>query len=116
MRSWRSMVLMAIAWASIAPALAQTYPERAIKIIVPQPPGGGFDTVARVLADRLSPRLGQPLLVENRPGAGTLVGTEAAAKAPPDGYTLLLRALTNIALNPDAMGDAARQMHRSAEC
>ena len=100
MRSWRSMVLMAIAWASIAPALAQTYPERAIKIIVPQPPGGGFDTVARVLADRLSPRLGQPLLVENRPGAGTLVGTEAAAKAPPDGYTLLLRALTNIALNP----------------
>ena len=100
MRSWRSIVLMAIAWASIAPALAQTYPERAIKIIVPQPPGGGFDTVARVLADRLSPPLGQPLLVENRPGAGTLVGTEAAAKAPPDGYTLLLGALSNIALNP----------------
>jgi tripartite-type tricarboxylate transporter receptor subunit TctC len=69
-------------------ALAQTYPERAIKIIVPQPPGGGFDTVARVLADRLSPLLGQPLLVENRPGAGTSVGTEAAAKAPADGYTL----------------------------
>lgn len=56
--------------------------------------------MARVLADRLSPLLGQPLLVENRPGAGTLVGTEAAAKAPPDGYTLLLGALSNIALNP----------------
>jgi tripartite-type tricarboxylate transporter receptor subunit TctC len=74
--------------------------ERAVKIIVPQPPGGGFDTGARVLADRLSPLLGQPPLVENRPGAGTLVGTEAAAKAPPDGYTLLLGALSNIALNP----------------
>jgi tripartite-type tricarboxylate transporter receptor subunit TctC len=58
------------AWALITPALAQTYPERAVKIIVSQPPGGGFDTVARVLADRLSPLLGQPLLVENRPGAG----------------------------------------------
>ena len=100
MRSGRCILVLLLAWALIAPALAQTYPERAIKIIVPQPPGGGFDTVARVLADGLSPLLGQPLLVENRPGAGTLVGTEAAAKAPPDGYTLLLGALSNLALNP----------------
>lgn len=100
MRSGRCILVLLLAWALITPALAQTYPERAIKIIVPQPPGGGFDTVARVLADRLSPLLGQPLLVENRPGAGTLVGTEAAAKAPPDGYTLLLGALSNLALNP----------------
>jgi tripartite-type tricarboxylate transporter receptor subunit TctC len=99
-RSGRCILVLLLAWALITPALAQTYPERAIKIIVPQPPGGGFDTVARVLADRLSPLLGQPLLVENRPGAGTLVGTEAAAKAPPDGYTLLLGALSNLALNP----------------
>ena len=99
MRSGRCLLVLLIASALLTPALAQTYPERAIKIIVPQPPGGGFDTVARVLADRLSPLLGQPLLVENRPGAGTLVGTEAAAKAPPDGYTLLLGALSNIALN-----------------
>jgi len=96
----RAIVMLPLALAWIGPALAQTYPERTIKIIVPQPPGGGFDTVARVLADRLSPLLGQPLVVENRPGAGTLVGTEAAAKAPADGYTLLLGALSNIALNP----------------
>jgi tripartite-type tricarboxylate transporter receptor subunit TctC len=83
-----------------APASAQVYPDRPVKIIVPQPPGGGFDTVARVLADRLGPLLGQGMVVENRIGAGTLVGTEAVAKAPADGYTLLLGGLSNIALNP----------------
>lgn len=85
---------------ALSPAAAQTYPDHGIKIIVPQPPGGGFDTVARILADRLTPLLGQSVIVENRTGAGTLVGTEAAAKAPADGYTLLLGALSNIALNP----------------
>ena len=82
-----------------AHAAAQNYPNQTIKIIVPQPPGGGFDTVGRILADKLGPLLGQTVLVENRIGAGTLVGTEAAAKAAPDGYTLLLGALSNIALN-----------------
>jgi tripartite-type tricarboxylate transporter receptor subunit TctC len=81
-------------------ASAQSYPDRTVKIIVPQPPGGGFDTVGRILADKLGPLLGQTVLVENRVGAGTLVGTEAAAKAAPDGYTLLLGGLSNIALNP----------------
>ena len=66
--------------------------EQTIKIIVPQPAGGGFDTVARILAERLAPRLGQPVLVDNRPGAGTVVGTPAGAKSAPDGYTLLLGA------------------------
>jgi tripartite-type tricarboxylate transporter receptor subunit TctC len=92
--------LVACNWALAPPAAAQGFPDRTIKIIVPQPPGGGFDTVARVLADRLGPLLGQTLVVENRTGAGTLVGTEAAARAPADGYTLLLGALSNIALNP----------------
>jgi tripartite-type tricarboxylate transporter receptor subunit TctC len=93
--------VLALAWAAAAaPASAQSYPDHTIKIVVPQPAGGGFDTVARVLADRLSPLLGQSVIVENRPGAGTLVGTEAVAKAPADGYTLLLGALSNIALNP----------------
>ena len=82
------------------PAAAQDFPNRPLKLIVPQPPGGGFDTVARQLADKLGPLLGQSVVVENRPGAGTLVGTEAVAKAPPDGYTLLLGGLSNIALNP----------------
>ena len=76
------------------------YPQQTIKIVVPQPPGGGFDTVARILAERLSSALGQSVIVENRTGAGTLVGTEAVAKATPDGYTLLIGGLSNMALNP----------------
>lgn len=84
------------AWA----AQAQTFPDHPLKLIVPQPPGGGFDTAARIVADRLGPLLGQGVVVENRTGAGTLVGTEAAARAPADGYTMLLGGLANIALNP----------------
>ena len=97
LRSLVAMAALAAVWA--APAGAQTYPSQTIKIIVPQPPGGGFDTVGRILADKLGPLLGQTVLVENRIGAGTRVGTEAAAKAPADGYTLLLGALSNMALN-----------------
>lgn len=85
-----------------APTDAQVaaWPNRTITLIAPNPPGGGFDTVARVLAERMRPLLGQPVVVENRTGAGTRVGTQAAAKAAPDGYTLLIGALSNIALNP----------------
>ena len=91
----------AMALAPLGPlAVAQDYPTKPIRLIVPQPPGGGFDFVARVVGEKLSERLGQSVVVENRPGSGTLVGTEAAAKAPADGYTLLLGALSNIALNP----------------
>jgi tripartite-type tricarboxylate transporter receptor subunit TctC len=92
-----ALAALAVVWTGTAGA--QNYPNQTIKIIVPQPPGGGFDTVGRILADKLGPLLGQTVLVENRIGAGTLVGTEAAAKAAPDGYTLLLGALSNIALN-----------------
>ena len=86
--------------AAALPASAQDFPNKPVRIIVPQPPGGGFDSVGRQMADKLGPLLGQAVLVENRPGAGTLVGTEAAAKAPADGYTLLVGALSNLALNP----------------
>jgi tripartite-type tricarboxylate transporter receptor subunit TctC len=79
---------------------AQGFPSRAIRVVVPQPPGGGFDTVARTLAEPFAARLGQAVVVENRPGSGTLVGTEAVAKADADGYTLLLAASANIAFNP----------------
>ena len=106
-REWRfrRVLLAAPLWLAGAavvhtPLHAQEFPNRALRIIVPQPPGGGFDTTARVLADKLAPLLGQSVVVENRPGAGTLVGTEAAAKAPADGYTMLLGGLSNIALNP----------------
>ncbi|MDB5571496.1 MAG: tripartite tricarboxylate transporter substrate binding protein [Hyphomicrobiales bacterium] len=92
--------LAAFATAAHAQSVPQGWPDKPIRLIVPQPAGGGFDTVARILADRMGPLVGQPIVVENRTGAGTLVGTEAAAKAAPDGYTLLLGALSNIALNP----------------
>ncbi len=91
---------LCIALGSAMPATAQDYPSKPVRIIVPQPPGGGFDSTARQLADKLAPLFGQPVVVENRPGAGTLVGTEAAARAPADGYTLLMGALSNLALNP----------------
>ena len=83
-----------------AAAQAQDFPNRPIKVIVPQPPGGGFDLVGRVMADKLTTLLGQPVTVENRPGSGTLVGTDAAAKSAPDGYTLVVGGLPNIGLNP----------------
>jgi tripartite-type tricarboxylate transporter receptor subunit TctC len=82
-----------------AAAVAQTYPDRPIRLIVPQPPGGGFDLVGRITADRLGTLLGQTVIVENKTGSGTLVGTDSAAKASPDGYTLLLAGLPNIVLN-----------------
>ena len=78
----------------------QGFPSRPLRVIVPQPPGGGFDTVARTLAEPFAARLGQAVIVENRPGSGTLVGTEAVATADADGYTLLLGASANIAFNP----------------
>jgi tripartite-type tricarboxylate transporter receptor subunit TctC len=96
----KSLAIAAIAgFCAVAPSVAQTFPDRPIHIVVPQPPGGGFDTVARVMADRLSAILGQPVIVDNKPGAGTLVGTDFAAKAAPDGYTLLLGGTSNMALN-----------------
>ena len=80
-------------------ALAQGYPSRPLRVIVPQPPGGGFDLVARTIAEPLARVMNNPVLVENRPGAGMLVGTEAAAKSEPDGYTILLGAKPNLAFN-----------------
>jgi|APCry1669189534_1035231.scaffolds.fasta_scaffold09422_3 tripartite-type tricarboxylate transporter receptor subunit TctC len=70
--------------------IAENYPTRPIKINIPSPPGGGTDTLARILADKLKDRLGQPILIENRAGAGGNIAGEATFKAPPDGYTLML--------------------------
>lgn len=80
-------------------AAQSDFPNRPLRVIVPQPPGGGFDFVARQLGERLSRRIGQSVVIENRPGSGTLVGTDAAARATPDGYTLLMGSVSNIALN-----------------
>jgi tripartite-type tricarboxylate transporter receptor subunit TctC len=82
-------------------ALAQSYPVKPIRYIVPFPPGGGQDLVVRALAPRLSEALGQTVLVDNRPGAATMVGAELAAKSPPDGYTIFNGSNTTLAINPN---------------
>ena len=90
-----------LAAALLAPsfAAAQSYPDRPVKIVVPIGPAGSYDIVGRLLADQLSKRLGQSVVVENRPGAGTIVGTQAVINAPADGYTLLVGGLSNIVFN-----------------
>jgi tripartite-type tricarboxylate transporter receptor subunit TctC len=80
------------------PAYAQQYPVKPVRIIVPSSAGGGTDIVARMVAPELLKRLGQPFVIENRAGAGTMIGIEVASKAPPDGYTLLM-GLSTLAIN-----------------
>ena len=86
---------------AVAPAFTQNYPVRPVRIIVPTSPPGGADVVARLIAPGLSERLGQQVIVDNRAGASTMIGGEAAAKAPPDGYTLLM-GISTLAINPAA--------------
>lgn len=83
-----------------APTAAQSYPNRVIKMIVPFPPGGPIDTMGRLVAHELSTRLGQEVVVENRPGAGSTLGSKAAAGADPDGYTLLFGSSGSLAVAP----------------
>ena len=93
----RCFLLLALIASSSA--LAQSFPSRTLRVIVPQPPGGGFDLVARLLAEPLAAELGQSVIVENRPGGGTVLGTDAVAKADADGHTLLLGASANLVLS-----------------
>jgi tripartite-type tricarboxylate transporter receptor subunit TctC len=81
-------------------AQAQPYPSRPIRIVVPFPPGGATDIVGRVIAQKLSDNWGQPVVVDNRGGAGGAIGSEAVAKSPGDGYTLLVGSTTTISINP----------------
>jgi tripartite-type tricarboxylate transporter receptor subunit TctC len=86
--------------ATVFSASAQSYPAKPVRIIVPSAPGGGYDFIGRLAAEKFSQEFGQGFVVENRVGAGTLVGTQAAAAAPADGYTLLVGGLANMAFNP----------------
>ncbi|TMH32072.1 MAG: tripartite tricarboxylate transporter substrate binding protein, partial [Betaproteobacteria bacterium] len=93
-------LVAALALAVLAFAAQAQYPTRPIRMLIPQPPGGANDTVARVIAAPLGERLGQPIVVENRPGANGNLAMEVVAKAPADGYTLLLAADAQIVINP----------------
>jgi len=94
---------MLFAWSSAqaqAPATgAAAYPSRPVRIVVPFPPGGVLDRLTRTLGQKLGEQWGQPVVVENRPGAGTVIGTEAVARSAPDGYTLLMMAVSFV-INP----------------
>ena len=81
-------------------ATAQKFPDKPIHYVVPYPPGGPLDAIARLLGQKVSERLGQPVIVENKPGAGGNIGADAVAKSAPDGYTILMGAVATHAINP----------------
>lgn len=94
MKNWSlfsALVIAALAAGAGSEALAQAYPSRAVKLLVPFTPGGGTDILARIVAGKMSESLGQQMVVENRPGANTIVATEALVRSAPDGYSLLMQ-------------------------
>jgi tripartite-type tricarboxylate transporter receptor subunit TctC len=93
------MSLVSLASSGTVSAQAQTYPDHPVRIIVPIGPGGAYDIIGRLLANKLTEQMGQTFFVENRTGAGTLIGTQAASAAPADGYTLVMGGLSNIVFN-----------------
>lgn len=101
MKRWSVLAVLALVCGA---AFAQQYPSKPVRFIVSFPPGGSSDLIARAIAPHMSTRLGQPVVVENRPGAGGMIGVDAVAKAPPDGYTIGLAAAgalsSNISLYP----------------
>ena len=108
----KRLALCALAAAALAaPLYAQQYPSKPIRFISPYPAGGGNDTLLRILADKVGEQIGQRVIVDNRPGANTIVGTEVTAKSPPDGYTFLLipnTFATNPAFYPKLPYDTAK--------
>jgi len=95
----RCLAILAIFVVVCLPASAQQFPDHAVRLIVPQTPGGATDVLARAIGQRLSERWGQPVVVDNRGGAGGIIGTDAVAKAPPDGYSLLVTYVGSQAIN-----------------
>src|SRR5882762_9765450 len=101
-----AVVGLALGLGFAGPAATQDYPSRAITLIVPYPAGGGVDAMARIVGEKLSAALGQQVVVDNRGGGGGNIGTRAAAKSPPDGYTLLLGHTGTISINPSLYANA----------
>jgi tripartite-type tricarboxylate transporter receptor subunit TctC len=106
----KQLAAMAVAALSLAPSLpfAQAYPTKPVTMVVPYPPGGATDIIGRVLAQKLSDRLGQQVVVDNRSGAGGNIGAQMVASAKPDGYTLLMGAMTSHSINATLQKDTAR--------
>jgi len=99
------ILLATLAWLAVATsAWSQAYPNRAVKVVVPWPPGQATDIAARVVAERLQAALGQPFVVENRPGAGGSLGSDVVVKSAPDGYTLLAASSGPISIMPNLQG------------
>jgi tripartite-type tricarboxylate transporter receptor subunit TctC len=96
----RQIVVAALAAACVPAALAQSYPNKAIKVVVPFPPGGGTDIIAREVTQKVATATGWTFVIDNRPGAGGNLGVDTAAKSPADGYTLVLGQTSNLAINP----------------
>src|SRR5262245_12840650 len=96
-RRWMPMLVLLL---GSMLARADGYPAKPLKLIVPFAPGGGADAVARIVANRVSETIGQPIVIENRGGAGSIIGTEAVRRAAPDGYTLLFGVSGPISINP----------------
>jgi tripartite-type tricarboxylate transporter receptor subunit TctC len=113
-RGLTGLAIVAAVCATAGVAKADDYPTRPIRIVVPTGPGGSYDVVARIVGDQLGKPLGQAVVVENRTGAGTIVGTQSVINAPPDGYTLLAGGLSNIVFNASlykkAPYDALKQL------
>src|ERR1700739_4305576 len=93
-------LLSTLACLTAGPASAQTYPDRMIKIVVPFTPGGPVDLVARLVAQRMAPALGQSVVIENRPCGAGVIGAKTVANADPDGYTLLFGNISTLAVIP----------------
>src|SRR2546423_5786406 len=102
----RFALALALLMSAITPCLAQDYPTRTVTLVVPYPPGGGVDAMARIVADKLSAALGQQVIVDNRGGGSGLVGTRAVIKSAPDGYTLFLGHTGSISINPSLYANA----------
>ncbi|MEO6322492.1 MAG: tripartite tricarboxylate transporter substrate-binding protein, partial [Polaromonas sp.] len=98
-RTWLCVLASAAALCAGASAQAQTFPNKPIKIVVPFSAGGATDVLARVLAEKMAAGLGQPIIIDNKPGAAGIIGTDAVAKAPPDGHTIVLSASNSLMTN-----------------
>ncbi|MGO4395533.1 Bug family tripartite tricarboxylate transporter substrate binding protein [Variovorax sp. M-6] len=98
-RTWLCAAASAAALCALAPAQAQTYPTKPIKMVVPFAAGGATDVLARVIGEKMAAGLGQPVIIDNKPGAAGIIGTDAVAKAAPDGYTIVLSLSNSLMTN-----------------